>query len=89
MFYFLLLITSYNAFISSRYILKLKKDHSQGKYIYKDEMHTLQHIAIAGITTVLSIAMLFWSCSEYTELIYVLYNLSILFIIYPHLKSEE
>lgn len=59
------------------------------KYIYGDPMHSLQHIAIAGMTILLSIAMLFGVVSDYTLLIYIVYNWSLAFIVYPHLTWEE
>ena len=85
MIYILLSLTAYNLFVAFRYILSLEKDIDNEKYIYGDPMHSLQHIAIAGITVTLSVAMLFGVVSDYTLLIYLVYNSSLAFIIYPHL----
>lgn len=89
MFYILLLITAFNIYTAIHYIMKLEKEYRNKVYIYSDAMHSLQHIAITGMSMILSISMLFGDCSSYTELVYIFYNASLAFIIYPHLQSEE
>lgn len=89
MFYILLTITAYNLFIGMKYLLQIEKNMRDEKYIYNDHMHSLQHIAIFGITAVLAIAMIFWVHSDYDLVVSMFYNASLTFIIYPHLISEE
>ena len=89
MYYILLAITAYNLFIGFRYIIRLENMFKNGRYIYGDYMHSLQHIATVWITAVISVSMTFWVVSDYTMLIYLIYNASLSFIIYPHLISEE
>jgi len=89
MFYILTAITAYNVWIAFRYMRLLEVQIMKERYIYDDHMHSLQHIAITGITITLSIAMLFGVVSDYTLLIYLVYNWALAFIIYPHLIWEE
>jgi hypothetical protein len=89
MYSILILITAYNLFIALRYIRKLEIEMSQENYIYWDHMHSLQHISITWMSIILSIAMLFGVHSDYTMLIYLVYNASLSFIIYPHLIWEK
>lgn len=74
MFYILTAITAYNVWIAFRYMRLLEVQIMKERYIYDDHMHSLQHIAITGITITLSIAMLFGVVSDYTLLIYLVYN---------------
>lgn len=89
MYYILLTITTYNFWVAFKYIRKLELSMKDDDFIYDDHMHSLQHIAITWMTSLLSIAMLFWVVSDYTLLIYIVYNVSLAFIIYPHLTWEE
>lgn len=89
MYYILLSITAYNVWIAFRYMRLLEVQMMKERYIYDDHMHSLQHIAITGITITISIAMLFGVASNYTLLIYIVYNVALAFIIYPHLIWEE
>ncbi len=89
MYYILLAITWYNLFIWLRYILDIENNMRDEKYIYWDYMHSLQHIAITGITLAISIAMLFWVNSDYHIVVYFFYNVWLNFIIFPHLISEK
>lgn len=89
MYYLLSIITIINLFRAVIYIWQLNKNINKWEFIYWDYMHSLQHIAISGITATLSIAMLFWVVSDYTLLIYLVYNASVMFIIYPHITSES
>ena len=52
-------------------------------------MHSLQHISIVGMTAILSVAMLFGVASDFTLLVYMTYNATLAFIIYPHLMGED
>lgn len=88
MYYILIFITTYNLYHAFMYMYQLEKDMKKGKYVMNDEYHSLQHIAITGITTTISVAMLFWDPSGFEILVHVIYNASLTFIIYPHLKSE-
>ncbi len=89
MYYVLTTLTAYNLWIAFKYIRSLELDMHKEKYIYWDHMHSLQHIAITGMTAMLSVAMLFWVVSDYTMLIYIVYNATLTFIVYPHLTWEE
>ena len=89
MYTVLVLISAYNFWLAFSYIALLESRMRKGNYIYGDHMHSLQHIAITGMSSVLSVAMLFWVLSDYTMLIYIVYNASLTFIVYPHLTSEE
>ena len=89
MYYVLLSITAYNSWIAFSYIRLLEVQMMKERYIYDDHMHSLQHIAITGMTILLSIGMLFGVASDYTLLIYLVYNGALAFIIYPHLIWEE
>lgn len=89
MYYILSTITAYNIWIAFKYIRELETNMHQENYIYGDHIHSLQHIAITGMTAIISISMLFWVVSDYTMLIYIVYNASLAFMVYPHLTSEE
>lgn len=89
MYYILLAFTSYNLYVWLKYMCKLEKDLYNSIYIYGDYMHSLQHIAMTWFSLTLSIAMLFGVVTDYTLLIYLMYNAFITFIVLPHLISEE
>lgn len=89
MYYVLIIITAYNLFVAIRYIRKLEIWLNQENYVFWDHMHSLQHISIVGMTAMMSVAMLFGVVSDYTLLVYIVYNATLSFIVYPHLFSEE
>lgn len=89
MYQTLVLITAYSLFIACRYIYRLGQDTESETHIMWDSLHTLQHIAIVGMSAILSIAMLFWDQSGYEILTHIFYNATLIFIVYPHLTSEK
>lgn len=89
MYYILLAITWYNIFIGMKYIIEIERNMREEKYIYKNYMHSLQHIAITGMTLAVSIAMLFGVNSDYHILVYFFYNVGLVTTVYPHLISEK
>lgn len=89
MYYVLTTITAYNIWIAFKYIRRLELWMQNADFIYDDHMHSLQHIAITWMTILISVAMLFWVVTDYTLLIYIVYNWALAFIVYPHLTWEE
>jgi len=59
MYTVLVLITAYNLWIALSYIAILERRIRKDCFIYGDHMHSLQHIAIVGMTATISVAMLF------------------------------
>ena len=89
MYQILALITAYSLFVACRYIYRLEQGMKNETHIMWDSLHTLQHIAIVGMSAILSIAMLFWDQSAYEALTHIFYNATLIFIVYPHLTSEK
>lgn len=87
------ILTIVNLFIGARYIISLQKDFDKKIFLYKDPIHSLQHLAIVWSTMLISVVILIESISNTSLpvqfLEHMLYNLACIFIIYPHLISED
>lgn len=75
------------------YMNQLHKNISEGIYIYNDKMHSMEHFAATAIYMTLSITMYansfnnMESPSLFIENFF--FNLSLIFILFPHLISEK
>ena len=82
-----------NITIAMKYLVGLYHNMQQWKFIEWDEHHSKQHFAIVGICAIISFAMFlnsFWLKHEqWVFLEHLFFDLVCIFVIYPHLMSEQ
>ena len=76
-----------------KYINKLLNDMRNGIFIYDDKSHSHKHLWITWVMMSISLLMFFnmiasWEMA-YAFFEHLLYNLSCIFIFYPHLMEEK
>jgi len=74
------------------YILHLRYEMKRWVYIYKDRLHTLQHIAIAWVKILMSLAFtIIWLQVDlsWLSLVVLFNNMALILIVLPHLQSEK
>lgn len=87
------LMTIWNVYAGFGYVRRLHADYVKGIWILDDELHTLQHFAIACMMILLSISMIVSSFSSpslpWQFIEHLFYNLGCILIVYPHLIAEN
>ena len=90
----ILISTAISLLIGGKHLLKVIKGIKNGVFVKWDIHHSNQHLAIYWTTMLISAFMFFntsFNAEHLTETFveHLFYNLMCIFIIYPHLNTEE